>query len=313
MLLRRVDRNILLEDLPFEIILYVISFLRCRDLLSVFCLSKLWKTIADDGIIWKRLCMEMWNVNILETTIEEDWKEIFKSILVNLPKELMITTEYQQGITILEDRLTAKFDGQIGGDQVVKGDQPFCPPSNKQGHITLEAHYLGNEIRYRVIRRAISYFEITISSNNSPSLGTKNPHWSAECISIGLALSNFPFKYYQPGWKAGSYGYHSDDGRKFDNGQSFNYGPKYGIGDTIGCGIDYEKMEIFFTLNGKSLAASKNAPSEPLWPIVGIDTNNLITLNFGKKPFKYDFSQPPISLTECEDFVEGSSLSDTET
>lgn len=29
------------------------------------------------------------------------------------------------------------------------------------------------------------------------------------------------------------------------------YGPTYGMFDVIGCGVDYEKDELFFTKNGK--------------------------------------------------------------
>ncbi len=38
-----------------------------------------------------------------------------------------------------------------------------------------------------------------------------------------------------PGWDAGSYGYHGDDGNRFAaNGRGTKYGPKYGTGDVVG-------------------------------------------------------------------------------
>jgi len=55
-----------------------------------------------------------------------------------------------------------------------------------------------------------------------------------------------------PGWFEGSFAYHCDDGTLFlehEEGQPF--GPTYGMFDVVGCGVDFEKDEIFFTKNGE--------------------------------------------------------------
>jgi hypothetical protein len=50
-----------------------------------------------------------------------------------------------------------------------------------------------------------------------------------------------------------SYGYHSDGKKYTDGTKGENYGPTFSTGDTVGCGINYDKQEIFFTLNGHYL------------------------------------------------------------
>jgi SPRY domain len=54
-----------------------------------------------------------------------------------------------------------------------------------------------------------------------------------------------------PGWDSGSWGYHGDDGKLFsESSRGKSYGPTYGKGDTVGCGIDFPKCELFFVKNG---------------------------------------------------------------
>lgn len=64
-----------------------------------------------------------------------------------------------------------------------------------------------------------------------------------------------------PGMEAGSWGYHSDDGkvllfypppgiRNNDLPSTMALGPVFGKGDTIGCGIDLIEERIFYTKNG---------------------------------------------------------------
>eukprot|EP00658_Telonema_sp_P-2_P010104 TRINITY_DN13806_c0_g1_i6.p1 TRINITY_DN13806_c0_g1~~TRINITY_DN13806_c0_g1_i6.p1 ORF type:complete len:334 (-),score=63.46 TRINITY_DN13806_c0_g1_i6:100-1101(-) len=78
------------------------------------------------------------------------------------------------------------------------------------------------------------------------------------------------------GWRPVSYGYHSDDGSKWrcdaswiSNGMDgVPYGPAYGDpktprhrgemprGDVVGCGLDKDSCEVFFTLNGAMLGVA---------------------------------------------------------
>jgi hypothetical protein len=101
-----------------------------------------------------------------------------------------------------------------------------------------------------------------------------------------------------PGWDRQSFGYHGDDGGIFHSsgGMVKQFGPKFGAGDTIGCGIDYVNQGIFFTLNGKFLGYGWTGVDEELlkhdlYPVVGLDTNSPLFLNFGgDEPFEFDLS-----------------------
>lgn len=68
------------------------------------------------------------------------------------------------------------------------------------------------------------------------------------------------------------------------------YGPRFGAGDTVGCGLDYARREIFFTLNGEYLGVAFEdvMAHAPLYPTVGIDSLHPVSLNFGEAPFDFD-------------------------
>jgi len=161
--------------------------------------------------------------------------------------------------------------------------------------------------------RFVSYFEVSILENNNgddvmslnntmssthrpPSLRTSY----SDCVAVGVATRNFQFQSRMPGWDQLSFGYHGDDGGIFHSsgGMLKQFGPKYGPGDTVGCGIDYVSKGIFYTLNGAFLGyawerVSDKILKEDLFPVVGIDTNSPIHLNFGSVDsgaFQFDLS-----------------------
>jgi hypothetical protein len=55
------------------------------------------------------------------------------------------------------------------------------------------------------------------------------------------------------GWNLRSWGYHGDDGSQWTNGGIDHFNEKYGIGDTIGCGLNFRRKEVFYTKNGAVL------------------------------------------------------------
>ena len=60
-----------------------------------------------------------------------------------------------------------------------------------------------------------------------------------------------------PGWNAWSVGYHGDDGAVFEESpRSDTDGSAFGPGDTVGCGIDYNRGEYFFTLDKEVVCTS---------------------------------------------------------
>lgn len=171
--------------------------------------------------------------------------------------------------------------------------RPFCAP-HLQADGTLD-----------VTARMIAYYEVeilpqpvsTTQDNDDPFPPITRAHTS-ECVAVGIATESFHIHSRMPGWDSLSFGYHGDDGGIFHSsgGMVERFGPTFGKGDTVGCGIDYVAQAIFFTLNGKFLGYGwKNIGVEflhnDLYPVVGIDTNALIALNFGTtKPFQFDLT-----------------------
>lgn len=158
--------------------------------------------------------------------------------------------------------------------------------------------------------RLISYFEVSILeppavvSNDlvlrTPSTPPMIPNNNAsECVAVGLASHDFSLHTRMPGWDPNSFGYHGDDGGIFHASGSMvqHYGPTYGVGDVVGCGIDYIRGHIFYTLNGKYLGPaffdlSAAVLQQDWFPVVGLDSNCLVQCNFGcDKPFCFDLSQ----------------------
>ena len=177
--------------------------------------------------------------------------------------------------------------------------RPFCSP------------YCQQNGTLNVTPRMVAYYEVDILERKTPveqqergvfhdedaPTRTSTP---SECVAVGIATEAFRIHSRMPGWDSLSFGYHGDDGGTFhaSGGMNAQFGPTFGAGDTVGCGIDYIARGIFFTLNGRFLGYGwKNLRPEllfnqDLYPVVGVDTNAPIRLNFGtSKPFLYDLDE----------------------
>lgn len=124
----------------------------------------------------------------------------------------------------------------------------------------------------------IGYFEMKVLAVKQKS---RSGSGRSGLVSVGLADLNYS-NTSQPGWKRNSYGYHSDDGMKFHNSGS-PLGPicapnstvaeVFGAGDVVGCGLNYEAKEIFYTKNGKFLGvAFTNVDLRAVYPTIGLDS-----------------------------------------
>jgi hypothetical protein len=90
-----------------------------------------------------------------------------------------------------------------------------------------------------------SYFEVTILEY-APSDDSK----SLESV-IGLTGEFTNLVHALPGWNVWSVGYHSDNGGIYEQRSNPIATTKpYSIGQTVGCGIDYESSQYFFTCDG---------------------------------------------------------------
>jgi len=190
--------------------------------------------------------------------------------------------------------------GALRRDGKTQRTGPFCCP------------YFDKDGTLNVTPTLVAYYEVDIL-REIKGVGKVDDHGYREqdtdavshppCVAIGLATKDFRLQSQMPGWDSHSVGYHGDDGRIFFGGgstsSSSQFGPTFGTGDTVGCGIDYVTRGIFFTLNGQFLGYGwKNIRSELLdrnwFPVVGIDTNAPIRLNFGRSPqhpFLYDLEE----------------------
>lgn len=96
----------------------------------------------------------------------------------------------------------------------------------------------------------VSYFEVNVLPGQQYAFEANGK----SCIAVGITLNKFKWKSSMPGWERLSYGYHSDDGSTFGSRKkTLPFGPKFGVGDIVGCGVDYSKRQVFYTLNGKFL------------------------------------------------------------
>ena len=62
----------------------------------------------------------------------------------------------------------------------------------------------------------------------------------------------------RPGWNMWSVGYHGDVGWIFEayTRSKYRIGRKFRPGNTVGCGIDYDRNEYYFTLGGEVVRTS---------------------------------------------------------
>eukprot|EP00884_Botryococcus_braunii_P010328 jgi/Botrbrau1/19297/Bobra.0073s0040.1 len=121
-------------------------------------------------------------------------------------------------------------------------------------------------------------------------------YWEVEIVNqgrkgfIGIGFTSHGDKSNRlPGWDAGSWGYHGDDGHAFQGGTGVHYGPKFGTGDVIGVILNQADETISYTKNGVDLGvAFENVKAECFFPTVGLRTpQEEVLANFGATPFKH--------------------------
>ena len=124
----------------------------------------------------------------------------------------------------------------------------------------------------------VYYWEVTILARGRDGF-----------IGVGLAGPDVKLERL-PGWDAGSFGYHGDDGHAFrGSGAGRPYGPTFGAGDTVGVLLNRAERTISFTKNGTDLGvAFADVPADaPLHPCVGMRTpDEEVEANFGGSPWR---------------------------
>lgn len=152
---------------------------------------------------------------------------------VMLPTYFKTPQNSKLEISMVSDTITAKKPMQF----------PF---NMRQQQVVKEHTTIASNIAIPLTYPHVYYFEVQIIELDA-----------AGVVSIGLAPADRPLEGL-PGWKNGSFGIHSDDGRVYyeDFLSGIMCTTPIGKGSTVGCGWDMRTKELFFTVNGTSLGES---------------------------------------------------------
>ena len=169
-------------------------------------------------------------------------------------------TEKHTGLELLGDGVELRYNGASGKIEheaaAARADYPMSPQCG------------------------IYYYEVEIKNK------------AKECmIAIGFSTRKASLDRL-PGWESESWAYHGDDGKTFfGEATGRPYGPTFAIGDIIGCGINFNTGQAFFTKNGVDLGcAFREIRNLKPFPCIGMKkhTGAWIKVNFGQRPFLFD-------------------------
>lgn len=209
---------------------------------------------------------------------------------------------------------SVRYEGEVGGQDVhsIRSDNPLprprlgktlrrkCFPFSKKKiqWNPFVAPYMEKDNAMNVTPRVVSYFEVSIAKSTIE----QRPRFSVDeeerqaCIAVGLATKMFDCKSVLPGHDF-SFAYHSDNGGIYHGaGYKESRAAPFGPGDIVGCGVDYVTGSIFFTRNSKFLGYGWEGMNREflaqtdLYPVLGLDSEDSISLNYGHKPFQFDLS-----------------------
>jgi Ran-binding protein 9/10 len=126
----------------------------------------------------------------------------------------------------------------------------------------------------------IYYFEVTVNSKSKDT-----------AIAVGFSTAEASLERL-PGWETHSWGYHGDDGKMFSGEHAGrSYGPTFSANDVVGCGVDFNLGQAFFTVNGRDLdVCFRDLKDLRPFPTIGMKkySGASITVNFGQRPFVFD-------------------------
>eukprot|EP01102_Stenamoeba_stenopodia_P015039 TRINITY_DN5083_c0_g2_i2.p1 TRINITY_DN5083_c0_g2~~TRINITY_DN5083_c0_g2_i2.p1 ORF type:complete len:1019 (-),score=177.26 TRINITY_DN5083_c0_g2_i2:64-3066(-) len=119
-------------------------------------------------------------------------------------------------------------------------------------------------------------------------------------VAVGICDQDYDLDVNVPGWGENSCGFHSDLRRfYYQEGHGILYGPQLFAGDTVGCGFIFDTGQVFFTRNGEYLgvACREMSTAKPLFAAVGLTPGAIARINFGLKPFLFQFDVPTVTST----------------
>lgn len=304
-------------DLNDDCIGWIGQYLTPQELCKLCQTCQVFYTHLSLRHLWRLHCYHRWNWNQNQRKITRNF-DGFALFPFASPISDQITIPFLSRFQVSD--LIVEYVGAVNrGNRSVRSNQPFpfiksdsddsifhsmtnylchpppllsLPSSNSQPSCRFfSTPYYDSLLQdYQIELRQVAYYEITIKSTSSvSSLGED------DCVAIGLSTDSFSLVNFMPGWNSHSYGYHSDDGAIFHGRgiQRAVYGPQFGIDDVVGCGLRYDRNEIFFTLNGRYLGVAFANVNGKFYPTVGIDAKVQITFNFGLLPFAFRLHELP--------------------
>jgi hypothetical protein len=156
----------------------------------------------------------------------------------------------------------------------------------------------------RALHKSISYYEVSLKGCGSVGLASVSDAATRNAYGFGSGE--------HVGWKGVSYGYHGNDGDFVFNdgakpygGEWGAFGPSWGRAKaqsenqeegqealvfTVGCGLDGEKHQVFFTLNGEMVGAAPATvlPGDYAAAVSLHDFGDEAVINVGAAPFLFD-------------------------
>ncbi|KAG6572887.1 SPRY domain-containing protein [Phytophthora cinnamomi] len=156
----------------------------------------------------------------------------------------------------------------------------------------------------RALHKTISYYEVSLKGCGSVGLASVSDAATRNAYGFGSGE--------HVGWKGVSYGYHGNDGDFVFNdgakpyGGEWNaFGPSWGRASaqagnqeeeqtpatfTVGCGLDADKHQVFFTLNGEMVGAAPTTvlPGDYAAAVSLHAFGDQAVINVGAAPFLFD-------------------------
>ena len=132
-------------------------------------------------------------------------------------------------------------------------------------HLDLSDNNLGAAASSRM---GAQWTSLPVTADKDFFFEVEAKHVATDGTCIGLAHASYDMDNNQVGWRADSYGYHSDDGGLFaEQGSHASSGSIWSVGDRVGCGYESSSGSIYFTHNGdrvgKALPVNINKPLFP--------------------------------------------------
>lgn len=157
------------------------------------------------------------------------------------------------------------------------------------------------------------YFELTLTGTPAdprPAGRPRHPDIAVGFCTLGGAAIQFP------GWQladdnpsgARSWAYHGYTGTCCQSaekaGEEVLEHLRYGVGDTVGCGVDLGRGEVWFTRNGVRLEKGFNGVRGRLFPVVGLHDPVAAEVNFWGSGKEFMWKAAAVQVEEEEEVVE---------